>query len=125
MACKRPSAPLAAMAGGTMGFFTEQMGMPAIVAATVILTEFIGPLLLIAGLAVRPVAVAMIGLMLGAIVMVHGQFGFFMNWFGNQAGEGIEYHILVIIIAASLLIAGGGRWAIDHTIGRKLSPESL
>ena len=27
-------------------------------------------------------------LMVGAIVMVHAHFGFYMNWFGQQKGEG-------------------------------------
>jgi hypothetical protein len=27
-------------------------------------------------------------LMVGAIVMVHARFGFYMNWFGQQKGEG-------------------------------------
>lgn len=105
---------------GTMGFFTETMGMPAPVAATVILTELLGPFLLLAGVAVRPVAAAFVGLMLGAIVMVHGQFGFFMNWFGQQEGQGFEYHLLVIALAAALVIGGAGRWSVDHLAAKKL-----
>jgi putative oxidoreductase len=34
--------------------------------------------------------------------------GFFMNWFGTQAGERYEYHLLVIGMALALIIAGGG-----------------
>ena len=67
---------------GTYGFFTEQMGLPGIVAASVILIEFFGPLLLLAGLAVRPIALAFVGLMIGTIVTVHGSHGFFheLDW---------------------------------------------
>jgi len=31
-----------------------------------------------------------------AIYLVHWKNGFFMNWMGNQKGEGFEYHILAI-----------------------------
>ena len=37
--------------------------------------------------------------MVGAIFTVHLQNGFFMNWMGNQKGEGYEYHILAIGMA--------------------------
>ena len=53
--------------------------------------------------------------MLGAIVTVHSKVGFFMNWTGKQAGEGFEYHLLVIGIAIALMIRGGG--ALSRTRG--------
>ena len=40
----------------------------------------------------------------------------FMNWFGNQAGEGFEYHLLVIGMAASLIINGAGKWSVDRLL---------
>ncbi len=36
-----------------------------------------------------------------------------MNWFGNQEGEGYEFHLLVIGIALALVIAGGGTLSLD------------
>ena len=45
--------------------------------------------------------------------------GFFMNWFGNQKGEGFEYHILMAAIALAVMIQGGGKWALDSLIYRK------
>jgi putative oxidoreductase len=103
---------------GTMGFLTQQVGMPGFAAAGVILLELLGPLLLLAGLATRAVALGFVGLMLGAIVTVHWQHGFFMNWFGAQQGEGFEYHVLVTGLAASLVLAGGGRWSADRALSR-------
>lgn len=47
--------------------------------------------------------------------------GFFMNWFGNQKGEGFEYHLLMLAISIPLVIQGGGKWALDTLIYRKLS----
>lgn len=54
--------------------------------------------------------------MLGAIFMVHLPNGFFMNWMGNQKGEGIEYHILVIGIALVILVKGSGSLSVDRSM---------
>lgn len=103
---------------GTMGWFTEQIGVPAFAAAGLILLELLGPLLLLLGSGTRAVAVGFVGLMLGAIFTVHLEHGFFMNWFGAQAGEGIEYHLLLIGGALALAFTGGGRWSLDGRIMR-------
>ncbi|HNI19105.1 MAG TPA: DoxX family protein, partial [Nitrospira sp.] len=78
---------------GTMGFFTQKMGFPWLVAFLVIIGESIGSLGLIAGLLTRFTAASFVVIMLGAIVTVHLPQGFFMNWFGQQTGEGFEYHL--------------------------------
>jgi putative oxidoreductase len=99
---------------GTMGFLTGTVGLPAAVAAGVILLEFFGPLLLILGLATRVVALGLAGLMAGAIATVHLPHGFFMNWSGSQAGEGFEYHLLVIAMALALVLRGAGSLSVDR-----------
>ena len=104
---------------GTMGFFTDKMGLPTPVAAFVILLEFVGPLLLLAGLGTRAVALGFVGIMFGAIATVHAEHGFFMNWYGAQAGEGFEYHVLVIGMALALVFAGGGRWSVDARLAAR------
>jgi len=76
--------------------------------------EFFGGLGLIVGFLSRFSAAAIILIMLGAIAMVHGKVGFFMNWMGKQPGEGFEYHLLAIAVLATILIAGPGRYAISH-----------
>ena len=99
--------------GGTMGFFTETMGLPWIIGFLVILIEFFGPLFLIAGLFTRITAVSIFGLFVGIIFTSHLQHGFFMNWYGNKAGEGFEFHLLVLGMAAALAVAGAGKYAVD------------
>jgi putative oxidoreductase len=101
---------------GTMGFLTEQIGMPSPFAAGVILLEFLGPLMLLAGFGTRLVALGFVGIMLGAITTVHAQHGFFMNWNGSQQGEGFEFHLLVIGSALSLAFTGAGRWSADNSL---------
>jgi putative oxidoreductase len=108
---------------GTMGFFTGQMGLPAVVAFLVIIGEFLGPLALAAGFMTRFTAAGLGVIMVGAIAMVHWPHGFFMNWFGAQAGEGFEYHLLVIGMSLSLIATGAGKWSVDRLIGGWLAPD--
>jgi len=109
---------------GTMGFFTQQMGLPWVIAFLVIMGEFLGPLALAAGFLTRFTAASLGVIMVGAIATVHWPHGFFMNWFGQQAGEGFEYHLLVIGMGLSLLITGAGKWSVDQVIGRWLTKKN-
>jgi putative oxidoreductase len=104
---------------GTMGFFTDTLGIPWLVALLVIAAESIGALFLILGFATRLCSAAMIVVMLGAVFMAHLDYGFFMNWFGAQKGEGFEYHLLVIGMALTLTIAGAGRFSVDRAVTTK------
>jgi putative oxidoreductase len=102
---------------GTMSFF-EHMGMPAPVAFLVICTEFFGGLGLIVGLLTRIAALGIGVEMIGAIFMVHLKNGFFMNWYGTQKGEGFEYHLLAIAVAAALLLRGAGAFSLDRALSK-------
>jgi len=105
---------------GTLGFFTEQMHLPWLVALLVIIGESFGSLGLLIGLLTRVTAASMALIMVGAIGLVHWPNGFFMNWSGKQAGEGFEYHLLVIAICAALVITGAGKWSVDSVIANEL-----
>ena len=59
-------------------------------------------------------------IMVGALVTTHLPHGFFMNWSGKQAGEGYEYHLLVIGISLALLITGAGKWSVDKVVAEKI-----
>ncbi|HUJ18952.1 MAG TPA: DoxX family protein [Nitrospirota bacterium] len=104
---------------GVMQMFTTQLGIPTLFAFLAIMTEILGPVGLITGLLTRVAALAIGVEMAVAVYMIHWQNGFFMNWFGNQKGEGFEYHILVIAIALVLMIGGGGKWSIDRALASK------
>jgi putative oxidoreductase len=78
--------------------------------------EFFGGLGLVAGILPRFSAASIIVIMLGAIGMVHGKVGFFMNWAGQQAGEGYEYHLLAISALLPIVIAGSGRYALARVL---------
>ena len=100
---------------GTVDFFTG-MGMPLLVAYLIIIGESLGSIGLIVGFLGRVGAFGITLTMTGAIFTVHMKNGFFMNWSGNQQGEGFEYHLLAIGLALIVLIKGSGKWSIDHAI---------
>src|SRR5512140_3558185 len=81
---------------GTMGFFTGKLGIPALFAFLAIIAESLGSIGLILGLGTRIAALGISITIAVAAMMLHVQNGFFMNWFGSQKGEGIEYHLLVL-----------------------------
>jgi len=91
-------------------------GWPAPVAFLIISAQFFGGLGLIAGVFTRIAALGVCGLMIGAIFIVHLQHGFFMNWAGSQKGEGIEYHLLALAMAAALLLRGAGAFSLDRAL---------
>jgi putative oxidoreductase len=101
---------------GTMGFFTEALHIPAPLAFLAICAEFLGGIGLIVGLLGRVAAFGIACNMLVAVAMVHWHFGFFANWFGNQKGEGFEYHLLALAIALAIMIKGSGAFSIDRAL---------
>jgi putative oxidoreductase len=102
---------------GSMGYFTGTVGTPWIVGLLVILGEFFGSLLLIAGFGTRFAAASLVMIMLGAAWQLRGN-GFFMNWFGNQKGEGVELFVLAVGIGLALVVTGAGRWSVDSLLVR-------
>lgn len=103
---------------GTMGYFTSQ-GMPAVVAFLVIMGESFGALGLITGFIGRFCAFGIMTIMLGAMFMVHLKAGFFMNWTGQQQGEGFEYHLLALGLGLIVLLKGSGAFSIDRILSKR------
>jgi putative oxidoreductase len=97
----------------------QAQGIPAFLTILVIIAEFFGSLGLIAGFLTRLSALGIGAVMIGAIFLAHLPFGFFMNWAGNQQGEGYEYHLLAIGLALALVIRGGGALSLDYFLSRK------
>src|SRR5437660_7009646 len=104
---------------GTMGFFTGVMHIPTVFAFLAIAAEFFGGLGLILGLLTRVAAFGIFCNMIVAVALVHGQFGFFMNWTGAQKGEGYEYHILLLAASAFLMIRGAGAASVDRLLSSR------
>ena len=105
---------------GTVGFF-QSMGMPFIIGTLVILAEFIGSIGVIIGLGTRFMAASILLTMSGAMILGgHLNNGFFMNWFGMQKGEGVEYFVLVIGLALAAVIGGSGKFSFDNLVSKQI-----
>ncbi len=101
---------------GTMGFLTAKLGIPAPLAFLAIAAEFFGGLGLIVGLLGRIAAFGIAVNMLVAIVTVHMANGLFMNWTGQQKGEGFEYHLLAIALCLLIMVKGSGALSLDRAL---------
>jgi putative oxidoreductase len=109
---------------GTMGFLTTQAGLSYLVALLVILIESIAALFVIFGFFTRVSALGIFGLFTGIVFKIHAANGFFMNWAGNQKGEGIEYFLLLLGLALVLIITGGGKGSVDAALTGKVVPAN-
>ncbi len=92
---------------GTAGFFGS-LGLPGWLAYVTIAWEIAGGLALIVGVRPRLAALAMIPVLLGAIVTVHGAAGFF---FSNPKG-GWEFLAFWIVGLVAVALAGDGAYAL-------------
>jgi putative oxidoreductase len=102
---------------GVTGAFT-QMGIPlaAVAGPAVALLEFFGGIALIVGLLTRFAGLGLAINMLGAIFFVHAQAGFFLP-------NGYEFVLTLFAAAASLAIAGAGRYSVDALIAARTATD--
>jgi putative oxidoreductase len=110
---------------GTMNFFTGQMHIPALFAFLAIAAEFGGSIGLMTGFLSRVSAFGIAVTMVVAAFMVHASNGFFMNWMGNQKGEGFEYHLLALSLALVVVVSGAGKWSIDRLLAGRLEGQRV
>ncbi len=103
----------------TIQIFSTQMYFPFWLTIILMITEFFGSLGLIVGLFTRISALGIGISMAVCAYMNHFKNGFFMNWFGQQKGEGFEFHILVVGISLALIVKGGGLISIDRMFSKK------
>jgi putative oxidoreductase len=88
-------------------------------AGLVILTEFVGSILLMAGALSRWAAVALVIEMGVATWKVHWPNGFFLNWSITPGkGHGIEFNLVLIGALLCLLITGPGALSFDERRSR-------
>jgi putative oxidoreductase len=107
---------------GTYGFFTHNLHIPAVLVLLSIAAEFLGSLGLIVGFLGRIAAFGILANFIVASSMVYNLGGFyFMNWAGTQKGEGIEYFILVLVVAIVIMVRGSGALSVDRALARDRS----
>lgn len=103
---------------GTISEFVK-FGMPVAVALFAIFVEFLGGLSLLFGLLSRLAALAIIVEMIGAVLTIHIHIGFFMNWVGDQKGEGFEYHLITVALAFLIMVRGSGALSVDYMVSSR------
>jgi putative oxidoreductase len=95
----------------------DRQGIPTPIGALGLFIEFFGSLALLIGFLTRPAALG-IALFIGiAMLKSHAGHGFFL---ARRPGEhsGIEYTLALFLMAAALVIGGGGALSIDHLLTR-------
>lgn len=99
----------------TLEFLSINMGLPTFIGFIVISIQFFGSIMLLIGAFTRVAALGVFGIFMG-MATYHFDYGFHMNWSGTNAGEGYEYHVLVLAMCLMLFISGGGALSVDHKI---------
>ena len=102
---------------GTAQFFAS-LGLPPVLGYLTIATELTGGLALILGVWTRVVSLALIPILLGAIVLVHGKAGFF---FMNPNG-GWEFIAFWIAALVTQTLIGEGAFALRLTPAVRTQP---
>ena len=108
----------------TVRVFREQLRIPAPLALLAVAAEVLGGLGLIVGLLSRIAALGIAVVMIVALLAVHRKFGFFMNWYGEKQGHGIEYHVLVLALALTVMIKGAGAFSLDQVLYQQVSTQN-
>ena len=108
----------------TVRTFREHLQIPAPLAVLSVAAEFLGGAGLIVGLLSRIAALGIAVIMIVALIAVHWKFGFFMNWYGDKQGHGIEYHILVLALTVAIMIKGGGAFSLDQILYQHVSAQN-
>jgi putative oxidoreductase len=93
-----------------------QHGLPAaeLLAWLTVLTESVGAACLALGLFTRFAAAAIWIEMAVLVTVFQWQFGYFWT------NRGFEYALLWLLLCAAIFFRGGGRYSLDHYLGREL-----
>lgn len=104
---------------GTAGFFGS-LGLPSVLGPVTLAAEIAGGLLLLVGFKTRIVSLALLPILVGSIVFVHGANG----WgFSNQGG-GYEYPLFLIAASLVQALIGDGAYAISSRFARVNTQEA-
>jgi putative oxidoreductase len=91
--------------------FFDSLGLPPSLAYLTIAVEVAGGVALILGIFTRWVAIALVPVLLGAIVLVHGQAGFFFT----NANGGWEFPAFWAVALVVLALLGDGAHALRRS----------
>ena len=99
---------------GTVGFFAS-LGVPGWFAYPAMGVELLGGMLLVAGIQTRFVSLALVPVLIGSIVLVHGGNG----WLFTNANGGWEYPLFLTMAALVQALLGDGAYSLKTVFTRK------
>jgi len=99
---------------GTVGFFAS-LGVPGWFAWPVMAGELVGGVLLVAGIRTRAVALALVPVLVGSIVLVHGANG----WLYTNEHGGWEYSAFLTMASLAQALLGDGAWSAAALFRRR------
>ena len=108
--------------GGGVDGIASALGGPSVplagvVAPLVVFLELSGGLALIVGVLTRPIALALSGETLGALLLLHPPVGFSLP-------DGYEFVFALLGAAAALAVLGAGGWSLDARIEARRIEEA-
>lgn len=106
-----------------LGILENYYGIPSFIGLFVILIEFFSPILLIFGFFTR-INAGLLGIVLLGAGFFHLENGFYINWLGQQSGEGYQFHLLYCLTAMTSVILGSGNLALDSTLLKKIKKQT-
>ncbi|MPY80509.1 MAG: DoxX family membrane protein [Actinophytocola sp.] len=97
---------------GTVVAMQRSIGipLPEVSGPVMVYVELIGGALLVFGALTRLIAVALVGIMIGAWIFVHAAHGIFVE------NGGYELVMVLAVASALLAVAGPGRFSVDHLL---------
>jgi len=100
----------------TIGAWRERYGIPQPIGALGIFTEFFGSFAMLIGFLARPFALGLMIFMFVAMWKAHWKHGFFLAHRGGE-GNGIEFCLVLFLMALAVLIGGAGALSLDLKVG--------
>jgi putative oxidoreductase len=112
-------------AGFGQGMLGDMLGLPlpVVLGWSVTLVELVGGVLLIVGALTRVAALANIGVLVGALLLVKVDIGLIAPMGADMPGAELEFGLLAGLITVALL--GPGRPSVDHAVGIETSRPTL
>jgi len=98
---------------GTAGFFAS-LGVPGWMAYPVMGVELIGGFMLLAGVQTRMVSLALVPVLIGSIVLVHGGNG----WLFSNPNGGWEYPLFLSAATLVQALLGDGAYSLQSILKR-------
>jgi putative oxidoreductase len=101
----------------TIDAWHDRYAIPKPIGALGIFTEFFGSFAMVFGFLTRPFALGLMIFMFVAMWKAHWKHGFFLAHRGGE-GNGIEFCLMLFLMALALFVGGGGVLSLDLAISR-------